>query len=367
MIAIASCGHNCDDERIYHKQINTLITNQYQIQYFAYSNKTFIEDEYAENIQYRFFNSTEISQTQYKIIVFNLLKNNPPKIFHIHDMELLPVAYKLKKKHPNIKIIYDVHEDLEAMWDTFSSYPGFIKKIVNGILKRYEKQYLSCVDQFILANQFADSSKYELYGSCVVLENYPLLKNTQPLIENKVTQLIYHGQISDERGIDVLVKSFNILSKQNSNLELKIIGGFRKKEFQRTLNQLIDSNDKIQLIDSVEHNHIWDYLYSADIGIIPFKNVSLCQKNTPTKLFEYMQSGCAIVASDLKPISNFCRESASWATPGNSDSLVQAIEYYLNNNEKYMEHKKTNLNLITQSYNWESISDTLVNIYENLS
>ncbi len=59
------------------------------------------------------------------------------------------------------------------------------------------------------------------------------------------------------------MKSFNILSKQNSNLELKIIGGFRKKGFQRTLNQLIDSNDKIQLIDSVEHNHIWDYLYNA--------------------------------------------------------------------------------------------------------
>ena len=35
MIAIGSCGHNCDDERIYHKQINTLVSNGYKIKYFT--------------------------------------------------------------------------------------------------------------------------------------------------------------------------------------------------------------------------------------------------------------------------------------------------------------------------------------------
>ena len=42
MIVVASCGHNCDDERIYYKQIQTLISNDYEVKYFAYCNKTFI-------------------------------------------------------------------------------------------------------------------------------------------------------------------------------------------------------------------------------------------------------------------------------------------------------------------------------------
>ena len=106
MIAIGSCGHNGDDERIYYKQIKTLVANGYKVKYFAYCKDSYINDEYNDNIEYRLFNSTEISQTQYKTILLNILKNTPPKIFHIHDMELLPIAFKLKKQYPEIKIIY---------------------------------------------------------------------------------------------------------------------------------------------------------------------------------------------------------------------------------------------------------------------
>ena len=31
MIVVGSCGHNCDDERIYYKQINTLASNGYKV------------------------------------------------------------------------------------------------------------------------------------------------------------------------------------------------------------------------------------------------------------------------------------------------------------------------------------------------
>jgi len=366
MIVVASCGHNCDDERIYYKQINTLITNGYQVKYFAYCNKSYLDNEYSNNIEYRFFNSTEITQKQYKTILFNLLIDTPPKIFHIHDMELLPVAYKLKKRFPDVKIIYDVHEDLEAMWDTFSSYSGIIKKIINTMLSRYEKKYLTCVDQFILANRFAEQKKYKLYAPCLVIENFPLLKKTMETSNHMPTKLLYHGQLSDERGIDNLVKAFHVLSKNNPNLELLLIGSFRKKKFEQTLRLLIQNNDKIKLQDSVEHHKIWEYLAKSDIGIIPFKNVLLCQKNTPTKLFEYMLADCAIVASDLEPITEFCHESASWAKPGDVDSLISAIEYYLNNQEQYIAHKKINYKSIETSYNWESISKNLLNTYREI-
>ena len=122
MIVVASCGHNCDDERIYYKQINTLLSNEYKIRYYTYCYDSYLQDAYNDGIEHHFFSSSEISQKQYKTLLFNALNANPPKIFHIHDMELLSVAYKLKENHKNIKIIYDVHEDLEAMWDTFSSY-----------------------------------------------------------------------------------------------------------------------------------------------------------------------------------------------------------------------------------------------------
>ena len=50
----------------------------------------------------------------------------------------------------------------------------------------------------------------------------------------------------------------------------------------------------------------------------------------------------------------------------NIDSLVNAINYYLTNNGQYINHKKINNNLIKTSYNWESKSNNLLDIYKEL-
>ena len=83
MIVIGSCGHNCDDERIYHKQIKTLISNGHKVKYFAYCENSFLDDGYNEHIEYRFFNSKEISQKEYKTILFNLLKQDQYYLLYI--------------------------------------------------------------------------------------------------------------------------------------------------------------------------------------------------------------------------------------------------------------------------------------------
>ena len=366
MIAVGSCGHNCDDERIYYKQIHTLIENGYQIQYFSYSKKSYVDD-YNDNIKYRFFNSTEISQKQYKTILFNLLKNNPPKIFHIHDMELLPVAAKLKKKYPQVKIIYDVHEDLEAMWDTFSSYNGVIKWIINYILTQYEKKFLPYVDYFILANRLARTKKYSSHANVEIIENFPVLEiSNEEINKEDPYKLIYHGQFGEDRGILTLINAFNILSEKNDNLELTLIGSARTEKLNEVLMQKIKENKKIQLINQVPHKQIWGYLNDAHIGIIPFYDKTIFQYNTPTKLFEYMISDCAIIASELQPIKEFCNESISWAKPGDVDSLVKAINYYFDNHNQYVNHKKNNHAIIQSEYNWGHAAQKLLNIYNEM-
>ena len=367
MIVIASCGHNCDDERIYDKQIPTLLSGRYEITYYTYCYNSYLTNEYNDKIQYRFFNSSEISQKQYKKLLFNTLNNKPPKIFHIHDMELLSVAYKLKANHKHMKIIYDVHEDLDAMWDTFSSYSGVIKKTINFMLAKYEKQYLSCIDYFILANRLANQKKYQSYAKIEVIENFPLLQHMNECVHiDNPYKLIYHGQLSEERGLIHLINAFQLLRKTNEKLELTLIGSCRSKIFETKFNNLIKDNKNINYIGQVEHSKIWSYLKDAHIGVIPFKDVALCQYNTPTKLFEYMIANCGVVASNLLPIKEFCSKSASWANPNDTENLVHAINYYLNNINIYNEHRNINNRLIKNSYNWENISDNILNIYKEL-
>ena len=135
---------------------------------------------------------------------------------------------------------------------------------------------------------------------------------------------------------------------------------------KKKLIKKINNHKKIKLIEQIPHVEIWEYLNQSCIGIIPFHNETIFQYNTPTKLFEYMISDCAVIASDLKPIKEFCNQSISWAKPGDLDSLVNAIDYYFNNYDKYIAHKEQNSKLITTSYNWESISNNLLDIYKEL-
>ena len=367
MIAVGSCGHNCDDERIYHKQINTLIAEGYQVKYFSYCKKTYLDDKCNDNIEYHFYNSTEISQKQYKSILFNLLKKDPPKIFHIHDMELLSVAAKLKKQYPHIKIIYDVHEDLEAMWDTFSSYNGVMKSIINYMFTQYEKQFLPYVDYFILANQLARTDKYQKHADVKIIENFPLICNTTKNKKNQTPhKLIYHGQLDYNRGIITLIDAFNILIKKHVNLQLHLIGASRTKKFHKELIRKVNKNPNIQLTDQITHKKIWQHLYDAHIGVIPFHDKSIFQYNTPTKLFEYMIANCAIVSTNLPPIRTFCEHSANWANPGDVYSLVENIQSYLIDNRTYIEHITINNILIKKYYNWDNASQKLLNIYNGI-
>ena len=126
------------------------------------------------------------------------------------------------------------------------------------------------------------------------------------------------------------------------------------------------NNCNIEILRSVPHRNVWNMLYDAHIGVIPFYDKSIFQYNTPTKLFEYMIANCAIVSTNLPPIRTFCEHSANWAKPGDVYSLVENIQAYLIDNQTYMEHITINNILIKKYYNWDNASQKLLNIYNGI-
>ena len=365
MIIVASCGHYSDDERIYYKQIDALKKISNSIEYFTYNqSKNIISDN---NINHHHFNSIEYSQFEYKRKLLKFIKDNNPVVLHIHDLELLPVARKIKLFNKDIKIIYDVHEDLVSMWDAFSSYSGIIKKIINNTLSKFQLYHLRYIDCFILANKFADRKRYEKFAPIHIIQNFPKKNNILDKTDVDVPyKLIYHGQLDYNRGIVDMIDAFNKLSNRYNQLELKIIGTPRKEGFNTIINDKVKKNKKIELIKAIPHADIWDILYNSHIGVIPFYDMPMFQKNTPTKLFEFMATGCGVVSSKLQPIYEFSPDHISFSRPGDVNSLIGAIEFYLNNVDIYKKHMAHNKELIKKQYNWEYISDQFLNIYKDL-
>ena len=119
-----SCSHYPDDERIYHKEIKSLATNNYKINYFTLSDsESNLSNDKINHINYR---KSDYSIIDYiKSIEIRLIKI-PTKIIHIHEPELFSLASNIKKIF-GAKIIYDVHEDYTSMIYTFSKWNSCIK------------------------------------------------------------------------------------------------------------------------------------------------------------------------------------------------------------------------------------------------
>jgi glycosyltransferase involved in cell wall biosynthesis len=108
--------------------------------------------------------------------------------------------------------------------------------------------------------------------------------------------LMYVGNLQAYQGIDLLLESFAMASKETWRADLVIIGGdvsdihkYQKKA------QRLGIQKKTFFLGSKPVEHLGQYLSEADILVSP----RLKGNNTPMKLYSYLHSGKAVLATNL--------------------------------------------------------------------
>lgn len=366
MIAVVSCGHRPDDERIYHRQIKSLINAGYEVQYFTrFDGELNVSEIGLNHTNYpRKDNSV---QTFAKKVEADLSKSKADML-QIHEFELLPMAGRVKKS-TGVKIIYDVHDTLTAMWDTVSSKRGLAKKAINAGLDFYEKRNLKHVDQTILANPAFEISHYETAGiPTTVVPNYPSLsfleKENTPKTGKKI---LYQGLLSEDRGIDILIQAFEYVINKHPDAELQLLGPAKSEEYREHLQRYIASkSNRIQMMDEIPHGEVWGIMSNAAVGVIPSLDSPRVRCDTPTKLFEYMAAGCAVVATNLLPVRHHAGESILYAAPGNHIDLAEKIVSILDSKDLFTGLTEKAKLLIKEKYNWEQAEPAFLNVFAHM-
>ena len=367
MITIVSCGHKPDDERIYHREIKSLISAGYSIQYFTRWDGEM--DLSSGNLEHINLQRKEYSLRKYiQFIVQNI---EHTKILHIHEFELLPLAKKIKQKY-NSPIIYDVHDTLRAMWDTFSTKKGGIKKLINSSLSAFEKYHLKFVDEVILANQPFEKTIYKKRGLPeTLIENFPILDKLNTVKSRRENPIIlYQGQVSSDRGLSQLLDAFRLVLDFDFNTKLQIIGPPRSEDYSKTLLQKVSHlgcENNVKIIEDVPHDLIWRYMEKATIGVIPSLKFSRVMVDTPTKLFEYMASGCVVVATDFPPVRHFLEGAGEIVIPESPKEMADAIIKLLSDHDLYEAHFRAGILKIKNEYNWNISEKRLLELYYKIS
>jgi len=365
MIAVVTCGHRPDDERIYEREIKSLLRAGYKITFFTrWKGDNYLSEE---NLWHRNYSQKDLSIREYTQGILRDFKVLKPSVVHIHEFELLPLAKKAKKLY-NTKIIYDVHEANIELWDTFSSKPKALKQVINKTLSQYEKRFLKIVD-YVITTTPALVNRYEKWGvKSKFVPNYPV---TFPRGSKKseIPIIIYHGQISLERGLEDLINALPPLVKKGLSFRVEMYGSERVSGTVNALNgyiNILHLNDIVKIHSQIPHSEMLTVLSKAHIAIIPFRDYPMFRIAIPVKMFEAMWARCAIIASDLDSIREYGDEFIELYPPGDVNALSRVINKLLVNDGERKRMGREGSRLIKEKYNWKKVEPTLLDIYEKV-
>ena len=137
------------------------------------------------------------------------------------------------------------------------------------------------------------------------------------------------GTFGPWHGAEVLAQTISKVCANDPYVRYLFIGGGGSYELVKATAHSSGYEDRVKMIGFVPQLEAPMYLAASDILVSPqIPNPDGTPFfGSPTKLFEYMAMGKAIVASDLDQIGRILKdgETALLATPGNEDSLADCI------------------------------------------
>jgi glycosyltransferase involved in cell wall biosynthesis len=133
---------------------------------------------------------------------------------------------------------------------------------------------------------------------------------------------MYIGNLESYQGIDLLLNSFQRICKHDSNVDLVIIGGVDKdSRHYRDMAEQLGIGALVHLLGPRPVDLIGQYMKQADILVSPRTQGA----NTPMKIYSYLDSGRAVLATRLPTHTQVLDDSIAVLAEPNSRDFANAM------------------------------------------
>lgn len=261
-------------------------------------------------------------------------------VVHVHNMPDVLVFSALVPKLLGAKIILDLHDPMPELMMTIFKLPA--QSRVVWLLKQLEKLSTAFADLVLTVNEA--SKRIYTSRSCLpekvqIVMNSPdeqifrfrPVKRGEPEIQgsNRPFVIMYHGSIFPRNGLDLAVEALEIARQSVPNARLIICGDnnpfleqvmayVRERGLQNAIFYLGRKSQR-QIVEAID---------TCDIGIIPNRRSTFTEMNTPTRIFEYLARGKAVIAPLAQGILDyFNSQDILNFELGNARDLARQIEY----------------------------------------
>ncbi|MES2417959.1 MAG: glycosyltransferase [Bacteroidota bacterium] len=274
--------------------------------------------------------------------------NTKSDLYIAHNLGALAVAVKAAKKN-KMKCGFDA-EDFHRFELSDDLFDNDVRLKIS-IEEKYMPManYLSAASPLI-ANAYQELLNREITSILNVFQQVNIAIKTE--IEDPIKLFWFSQTIGPNRGLETVIKAMGLL--RTSRLELHLLG--ECSEFYKT--QLIEmGRDQVIFYDTIGPNDLFQLASTFDIGMatetgMPY-NREICLTN---KIFTYLQSGLAIIASNTLAQKELINEYPNMGliyNKNDENSLAACLKGFLNDHEKLLEAKKSSVELASNTFNWE--------------
>jgi len=300
----------------------------------------------------------------FRLFLFLLFKK--ADILVANDLDTLLANYLASRLKRNCKLVYDTHE-------LYTEVPELLgRPRVRRFWLRIERTIFPKLKNIYTVNRsIADIYEDKYKVPVQVVRNispkwHPneiLSKKELGIPENTPLIILQGAGINIHRGAEEAVEAM-----QNIPAVLLIVGdGDVVPQLKQRVKE-VGLNEKVIFYGKKPYDLLLNYTYHADIGLTLDRATNLNYKySLPNKIFDYINTGTAIVATNLPEVRRVVEENKVGVIIGELTPLaLSATINSLIKNKTLLDSLKKNCHKAAETENWETERLTLEKIYSNV-
>jgi glycosyltransferase involved in cell wall biosynthesis len=178
--------------------------------------------------------------------------------------------------------------------------------------------------------------------------------------------IIFVGNFFHWHDVATLLDAFALLIKSQPDVRLVLVGDGEQRQAMMQKADELGLSAVVKFTGAVPHADVPRYIAAADIAVVPYPPMRQKMWLSPLKLFEYMASGKAIVASSIGQLTDVIRdgENELLVPPGDASAVANALERLINDAGLSSKLSAQAREDAERKYSWESYLSRLERVFD---
>ncbi len=294
-----------------------------------------------------------------------LIKKKNINLIHAHWMLPQGLVGVFLKKIFGVPLLVTIHgSDLFALKNKFfQSLQRYVAKNSDFITVNTEATKNELVRRF---PKYSEKIKTIPMGVNSDIFKKRAVKKPRKYIKNKI--ILFVGRLSDQKGLQYLIRSMDDVSRYDSSVKLLVIG---EGPYKKTLRRIIHNKkleNHVEFLGSLPTVGVARYHNYANIFVMPSLATKTGTEALGLALLEAMSSGCTVVGTNIGGIPFAIKDEKNGLLVRQKDphDLAHAIITLLKNKKKSRQLGKNAAVFVRKNYSWQKVSRDFLKLYNEI-